>query len=588
MVIIGILLTMNVQAFSAKDYMQRFTAFTQWNEQLPEQPDEKFFAFIDSDTPLAKKLREKWLYKVARSKDWQNYRKHYQSSKDPNLQCFAFLADYYAGQTAAALNGAQALWLTGDSQPGACDQLFEFMMQDKDFNEQLISRRIDLAMEKQNFPLVRHLLKKYHKPRLQDEQLLLLIHQNPARITLLEPGELHDEFYLYGLKRLVSTNMNKALQIWQNPKTRKILSQAQQQAFLTHVALYKALRNHDDANDWFAKIKATHYSDMLVDWQIRSALKNQNWAKVEQLINQSPQKDSPCWQYWLARSKEARGFKEDASSLYQHLAQDRNYYGFLASLRLKQQLNFKNESAINNPELLKPYKAVTDQIKHLYLSKQTAQASRLLNDFISELPKNDKSALLNWIAGDLRWYGKSVSLSDSDELTDQLSLRFPLANNNDVSAYARQYNIPAELIYSIIRQESGFRDDVISKAGARGLMQIMPETASMVARHEKIFFTDKNQLFTPKKNINIGAAYLQELTKRFNKHPLIVAAAYNAGPWRANYWLRNHPPKQMDIWVETLPWHETRNYLKNIVAFYAVYQYRLQHKSDLEKFMRGL
>jgi soluble lytic murein transglycosylase len=117
-------------------------------------------------------------------------------------------------------------------------------------------------------------------------------------------------------------------------------------------------------------------------------------------------------------------------------------------------------------------------------------------------------------------------------------------------------------------------------------MQLMPATAKSVSQQEKINYSDKSQLFSTQKNINIGAAYLKQLTKRFHNHPILIVAAYNAGPRQVVYWLKNHPPVEMDIWIETLPWQETRNYLKNVIAFYAVYQFRLQETPDLSPFMK--
>lgn len=90
-------------------------------------------------------------------------------------------------------------------------------------------------------------------------------------------------------------------------KTNIMLNERQKQDFLAHLALYKAMRNHADAQEWFAKIKPEYYTDVLVDWQIRFALKNKNWKQVEKLINNSPNKEMPCWQYWLARSWKNKG-----------------------------------------------------------------------------------------------------------------------------------------------------------------------------------------------------------------------------------------------------------------------------------------
>ena len=121
-----------------------------------------------------------------------------------------------------------------------------------------------------------------------------------------------------------------------------------------------------------------------------------------------------------------------------------------------------------------------------------------------------------------------------------------------------------------------------------GLMQVMPLTASVVSKMGKIPYNDQKQLFLFQKNINIGSAYLQQLTKRFRNHPVLVAAAYNAGPRQVVHWLKTHPPTEIDEWIETLPWQETRNYLKNVIAFYVVYQYRLNQKPDLKNFLEPL
>ena len=585
---LGLCLNVMAYADSGQAYLDKFMVYSQWNQQLPTSPDPEFLAFIDNNSPLSKKLREKWLYQVARNKDWVTYIKHYQSSTDTNLQCYEQTALYQQGQgqRQQAIETAKQLWLNGNSQPKACDELFTILLKNKELDEKLITQRLILALDKHNLPLANFLLKQYSPPRQGETAILMAIAKNPRRITQLEPSELHNEFYLYGLKRMVSINMDQAISLWQLATSKRLLNNAQQQSFLAHIALYKAMRNNPDAPVWFAKVSPAFYNDVLLGWQIRYALKYRQWKQVEFLINQAKDKDTPCWQYWLARALEAQGKKESAIGIYQRLANTRNYYGFLSSLRLKKAFSFENEHAVENAQILLPYQPFTDHIKALYASKQSLQASRLLNDFVSELPKDDRSALAYWLAQDLQWPGKSVYLSNNEVLQNQLSLRFPLAYRETVATYAKNYQIPPELIYAIIRQESGFRDDVTSAAGAQGLMQVMPATAQVVSKHEKIVYSDKKQLFTTQTNINIGVAYLQLLSKRFSNHPILMVAAYNAGPKQVSYWLKNHPPKDIDIWIETLPWHETRNYLKNIIAFYAVYQYRLQEQSDLSPFMK--
>lgn len=575
-------------SLSGQAYMDRYNTFTGWYQQLPLVPTPAFLDFVKESTPLANKLRDKWLYELARTKSWNQYVAYYQPTSDTNLVCYNQIARYNLGQEDEVLKDAAPIWLVGESRPQACNTLFDLLLKNDKFDQNLITQRITLALDKRNISLARYLLKHYKVPHPKEADQLSAIHQRPILITTLEPGEFNSNLYLYGLKRLVSINMDQAIKVWNLPKSKTIMNETHQQAFLAHVALYKAMRNSEDTLTWFNKIKPQYYNDVLVDWQIRFALKLGHWSRVEQLINNSKNKDLPCWQYWLARALEAQGKKEQAQVIYEPLAKSRQYYGFLASLRLNKKPSFENEKVTTDLSALKPYQPIIDQIHSLHLAKQDAQASRLLNDFISELPKEDASALVYWVDSNLQWHGKSVYLSNSEKLNNQLMLRFPLAYQNTVKTYAKQYSVPPEFVYAIIRQESGFREDVVSFAGARGLMQVMPRTASVVSKMSKISYSNQDQLFLSQKNINIGIAYLQQLTKRFSNHPVLVAAAYNAGPGQVVYWLKNHPPKEIDLWIETLPWQETRNYLKNVMAFAVVYQYRLNQKPNLTPFLTHL
>lgn len=575
-------------SLTGQAYMDRFNTFSAWYEQLPLVPSPAFLDFVKESTPLADKLRDKWLYELARTKSWQQYIDYYQPSSDINLVCYNQIAHYNLGQEEQVLKESAPIWLIGESRPQACNSLFDLLLKNDKFDQNLISQRITLALDKRNISLARYLLKHYNVPHLKEADQLSAIHQRPMLIITLEPSEFNSNLYLYGLKRLVSLNMEQALKVWSLPKSKQILNEAHQQAFLAHVALYKALRNSEDTLAWFDQIKPTYYNDVLIDWQIRFALKLGHWQRVEQLITNSKNKDLACWQYWLARALDEQGKKAEAQAIYEPLAQSRQYYGFLASLRLNKKPSFENENVTTNLNTLKPYQPIIEQIRAFHAAKQDRQASRLLNDFISELPKEDASALVYWVDSALQWHGKSVFLSNNDKLNNQLMLRFPLAYKNAVKMYAKQYAVPPEFVYAIIRQESGFREDVVSGAGARGLMQVMPRTASLVSKMSKIPYSNQDQLFVSQKNINIGIAYLQQLTKRFSNHPVLVAAAYNAGPGQVVYWLKNHSPKEIDLWIETLPWQETRNYLKNVMAFSIVYQYRLNQKPNLEPFLAHL
>lgn len=575
-------------AFSPQAYLERFQTFQTWYQQLPLVPNEAFLTFVDGTTPLSNALREKWLYELARIKDWPTYQRHYQASNDINLQCYALLANYYTGHPTQALEQSKTLWLTPYSLPQSCNGIIELLRKSPLFNDDLIRQRLTLALESRNLSLARFLLKQMKTASPNEDKLLTTIYQNPKRINLLQPSPLHETFYLYGLKRLVSINMNDAISYWQSHKTRQILSSPQQQAFLAHLALYKAMRNQTDTHHWFSQVKPAYFNEILLGWQIRHALKHHRWPQVIRLIQLSTEQKEPMWQYWLARAYAEQGESAKAHAIYQELAAKRHYYGFMASTRIHQKPNFAQEPSTNNHALLQPYRGVIQEIERLYKTGNPYQASRLIHHFISELPKDHQSALVGWLEQKLQWYAKSVYLSNRDILQNQLSLRFPLAYYPIVQAQAKLWQLPPEFIYAIIRQESVFRDDVVSPAGALGLMQVMPATARLIARMIKLSYQNNKQLFQEDKNIALGSAYLGDLAKRFHRHPILMAAAYNAGPRQVKSWVDNEPNQDIDIWIETLPWPETRNYVKNVVAYYMVYQYRLYHRADLSSILKPL
>ena len=295
---------------SGQAYMERFNTYIVFSQHLPMPPaNTSFLDFINGTAPLSVKLREQWLHQLAKNKDWSHFSQYYQSSTNISLQCDEQIANYNTGKHQEALKASIPLWLSGDSRPASCTHLFDTLLKDANFDQNLITERIKLALERRNIQLARYLLKQYKTPHPDELRNLNAVYQNPASIYQLNPGGLNSDFYLYGLKRMVTLNMNQALKLWQQSKTYKMLNQAQQQSFLAHIALYKAMRNHEDSLQWFAKVSPQFYNDVLLDWQIRFALKNKNWPEVNALINTSKNKEEPCWQYWLARSLEEQGTK---------------------------------------------------------------------------------------------------------------------------------------------------------------------------------------------------------------------------------------------------------------------------------------
>lgn len=144
--------------------MDRFNRYLAWYEQLPINPSPEFLEFVKENTPLANKLRDKWLYELARIKDWEDYNKYYQPTNDINLRCFAQIAKFNLGLYKEAIAGSIPIWLSGESRPQACNTLFALLLKQDNFDQKFITQRIALALDKRNVLLARYLLKQYKTP----------------------------------------------------------------------------------------------------------------------------------------------------------------------------------------------------------------------------------------------------------------------------------------------------------------------------------------------------------------------------------------------------------------------------------------
>jgi soluble lytic murein transglycosylase len=164
-------------------------------------------------------------------------------------------------------------------------------------------------------------------------------------------------------------------------------------------------------------------------------------------------------------------------------------------------------------------------------------------------------------------------------------LAYPKGYWESIITYAGKYKQDPYFIAAIIKEESQFRTDALSHAGARGLMQVMPATGERVARQAGFPSFDQEKLFDSDTAINIGTRYVKQLMNRFKNDPLLVAAAYNAGPEAVQGWiLKNGNVGERDLFVEMIPFSETRGYVKKVLRNYAEYKRIYTKTTDFSAF----
>jgi soluble lytic murein transglycosylase len=287
------------------------------------------------------------------------------------------------------------------------------------------------------------------------------------------------------------------------------------------------------------------------------------------------EKSSVDWRYWQARALEKLNKKEKAKNIYMQIADQREYYSFLAADRIGAHYQMNNRAIKVSTKALAKSRAFKIA-KELYKIKEYSLMRRQWEWAIHDLNTDELLAAAK-LAKKWRLNDRAIFTAARAKYYDDVKLRFPIAYKKLVRKYARLKHLPTSYVYGVIRQESAFMEDARSPAGARGLMQIMPSTGRLIARQQRRRGYRTYQLLDPKTNIDMGTFYLRDMLNRFNDNYAMATAAYNAGPGRPIKW-RTGSELDADIWIENIPFNETRDYVKKVMMHKAIYHKRLRLK----------
>ena len=217
------------------------------------------------------------------------------------------------------------------------------------------------------------------------------------------------------------------------------------------------------------------------------------------------------------------------------------------------------------------------RVRELYAIDEPSLAQ---SEWAHALPRlgTQQQLELGRIAAAQGWYRLAIDAANAGRHWDALELRFPLAFAAEFQRRAESQAVPAGELMAIARRESAFSPVVRSPAGARGLMQLMPSTGRALARRQGRRFNPRD-LYSVPHNLDLGSAYYRHLLDRFDGCRPLALAAYNAGPSRVRRWLGRDRP--LDIWIETIPYPGTRDYVKAVLAYSVVFEHRLGRRAAL-------
>jgi len=538
----------------------------------------------NNESLLSQRVRELWLKRLGRVQFWDQFVEMraqmpmYYSMNDVGNQCYQVQAGIALDDPNAYEDGKKLL-LAGKDLPADCQGMLEALQQVGVLDEKLLLTLYRDALFSNKTGLAKVLAKRSNKT---DTGLLKQIDdmaQNPA--LTLKKGGIQERspyaraLYMYAIHRQAKADTGVAKTSYQ--KYSGLLDNDEKQLAQAYIALEAARKHEPEALAGFGKVNAALLSNEQWEWYARSALRQQDWGLVLKVINDMPAglADESTWRYWKARALMAKGQVADANQILAKLSQERHFYGWLAAEDLgpvasepmatyqpadEEVRQFAKQPAVKRMEALFDVEARYEaRLEWMYLLEALDDPTRIV------------AAQYGLLKG---WYDLAVLAADKTSRTHNFELRYPTPYRDYLQKASRSRAIDEAWVYGIIRQESRFMHYAKSSVGAGGLMQVMPATAKWIAKKLGWSSYNDGMLHDIDTNVNLGTYYMRYTLDTFNGQEVMATAAYNAGPSRARRWAAN-TPLEGAIYAETIPFSETRNYVKKVLANAHMYAPRL-------------
>ena len=535
-----------------------------------------------SHTPLPNRLNRYWLKHLANKKDWKGYLAAYAANpiREDFYLCRNQVALLKTKQTKAAFAKAPQLWNIGKSQDDACDTLFKPWIAQKGVTSELASQRYWKLVENQNTKLLTY-VERFVTDKNQKAQISQFksIRKKPSQVVSLTTKQLSANAYAatvnFAYRQWLQQAPEEAAAAWIQQRPSVLAINPTIVSNLNVKFTRKLAANYTpNAATLLAQLDPQAQSDEVSLWRLRVALSEKDWPSIVRLYPQlsASAQSSDRWRYWYAQAEVELNKDYNPQKALTELAQERSFYGFLAAeqLGLPYKLNPGDYSitkeTLKKVALLPPF----IRARELFYHRQFISATREWRLGDQQLSPVEQLHA-GYLADSWGWHHRAIISAASTKAWDAISIRFPKPYFELFEKHAKAESIPSFWPLAIARQESAFYPLARSHVGAHGLMQLMPATAKQTAKKHNIKYTSNQQLSQPNTNIALGTAYLKEMYERFDQNAIYATAAYNAGPHRVDRWLEDRGDLPLAIWIETIPFNETRKYVQNVMSYKVIY-----------------
>ncbi|MEK7436475.1 MAG: transglycosylase SLT domain-containing protein [Pseudomonadota bacterium] len=544
--------------------------------RLEDASVEEVRAFLSqqSGSLLAEQVRRDWLKVLGKRQRWDLFRSEYPLlvGGDNEVSCYALQARWQQ-KDASALAEVRTHWYAPRELPDACVPLAEALIAGGEFTNRQVWERIRLLLEAGVISAAWRTA-EYLPPReALDRGQLFAVAAGAQRYLDDRNKDLSRrqvrELTMFALHRLARSDPLAAAARW-DAKLRAKLSPQEQGYVWGRLALHAARRNQPQALEWYGHADAaqTQLSEEQLAWRLRAALRQGEWAEVLVSAHRMspPQADDPAWVYWRARAMQALGNAAGARVVFERIAGEHHFYARLAAEELGLALSIPPKAYAPTAEEVAAIARAPgfQRALALYQLGQRADATR---EWIWSIRGMDDKQLLAAAEFALRneMFDRAINTASKTRELHDFSLRYVAPYREALGENARAQQLEEAWVLGLVRQESRFISAIRSSAGAAGLMQLMPATAKWVARRMGMQDYSWSRVTDTGVNAALGTYYLRHVLDDLDGNPVLAAAAYNAGPGRARRW-RDARPLEGAIYAETIPFDETRGYVKKVMS----------------------
>ena len=527
------------------------------------------------------RLRNDWLLLLGQRADWDSFaalHPNYRMGDDPQVACYAILVDSLRSGTAGREQAAQVRrnWQAQRDADDGCLAAAGRMIAARQMSPEDAWKKARLAIEANRPQAARAAVNLVAPDELPTfDQLNASAGKFLAGAVFAASRQRKEMIVLALLKTAVADPDMAASQL--ENKWGPMLTPEERNWLWGAIGRQAAGKLSPLAGSYFGNVtKNTDLSDDMLGWKARAALRTGNWKQVQAALNamsEDGQKDS-TWVYWKARALNAIGGDDrraEARSLFESIAGTRGFYELLALDELGQRASTparpdplnaeERERARNNPSLNRALYAIS-----IGLRPEGTREWNYATNLHDKGGMGDRALLAAAdFACQREVWDRCINTSERTKDVIDVTQRFPMPFRDTVTRKSQEIGLDPAYVYGLIRQESRFIMDARSGVGASGLMQVMPATARWTANKIGLTGFTGSQINDRDTNITIGTNYLKLALDDFDGSMPLAAAAYNAGPGRPRAW-RNGPVMDAAIWAENVPFAETRDYVKKVLA----------------------